>query len=137
MPPEAGAAGVRFTGNVEGRDLLPCPADVVVTDGFTGNVTLKALEGSLRFLLETLTAVFETDEGTKAAAEVLLPHLLPIAAEFDPEGTGGAMLLGVDGVCVISHGSSSRAAMHNAVRVAHDLAEGGLVEKVAAAVASG
>ncbi len=134
---EAGAAGVRFTGNVEGRDLLPCPADVVVTDGFTGNVTLKALEGSLRFLLETLTAVFETDEGTKAAAEVLLPHLLPIAAEFDPEGTGGAMLLGVDGVCVISHGSSSRAAMHNAVRVAHDLAEGGLVEKVAAAVASG
>ncbi len=133
---EAGAAGVRFTGNVEGRDLLPCPADVVVTDGFTGNVTLKALEGSLRFLLETLTAVFETDEGTKAAAEVLLPHLLPIAAEFDPEGTGGAMLLGVDGVCVISHGSSSRAAMHNAVRVAHDLAEGGLVQKVAAAVAA-
>jgi glycerol-3-phosphate acyltransferase PlsX len=134
---EAGAAGVRFTGNVEGRDLLPCPADVVVTDGFTGNVTLKALEGSLRFLLETLTAVFGTDEATQAAAEVLLPHLLPIAAEFDPEGTGGAMLLGVDGVCVISHGSSSRAAMHNAVRVAHDLAEGGLVEKVAAAVASG
>ena len=134
---EAGAAGVRFTGNVEGRDLLPCPADVVVTDGFTGNVTLKTLEGSLRFLLETLTAVFGTDEATQAAAEVLLPHLLPIAAEFDPEGTGGAMLLGVDGVCVISHGSSSRAAMHNAVRVAHDLAEGGLVEKVAAAVASG
>ncbi len=134
---EAGAAGVRFIGNVEGRDLLPCPADVVVTDGFTGNVTLKALEGSLRFLLETLTAVFGTDEATKAAAEVLLPHLLPIAAEFDPEGTGGAMLLGVDGVCVISHGSSSQAAMHNAVRVAHDLAEGGLVRKVAAAVAAG
>jgi glycerol-3-phosphate acyltransferase PlsX len=134
---ESGEAGVRFTGNLEGRDLLPCPADVVVTDGFTGNVTLKTLEGALGFLLETLAQVFGTDEETKAAAEVLLPHLAPIAAEFDPEGTGGAMLLGVGGVCVISHGSSSRAAMRNAVRVAHGLAEGGMVEKMAAAVAAG
>jgi glycerol-3-phosphate acyltransferase PlsX len=128
-------AGVRFVGNLEGRDLLPSPADVVVTDGFTGNVTLKSLEGSLRFLLETLWGVFGTDDATKAAAEVLLPHLLPIAAEFDPENTGGAMLLGVDGVCVISHGSSSSTAMVNAIRVAHDLAKGGLVDHLAAAVA--
>jgi glycerol-3-phosphate acyltransferase PlsX len=127
--------GVRFVGNLEGRDLLPSPADVVVTDGFTGNVTLKSLEGSLRFLLETLWGVFGTDDATKAAAEVLLPHLLPIAAEFDPENTGGAMLLGVDGVCVISHGSSSSTAMVNAIRVAHDLAKGGLVDHLAAAVA--
>ncbi len=128
-------AGVRFVGNLEGRDLLPSPADVVVTDGFTGNVTLKSLEGSLRFLLETLWGVFGTDDATKAAAEVLLPHLLPIAAEFDPENTGGAMLLGVDGVCVISHGSSSSTAMLNAIRVAYDLAKGGLVDHLAAAVA--
>ncbi|HEY5246617.1 MAG TPA: hypothetical protein VIJ60_13180, partial [Acidimicrobiales bacterium] len=70
-----------------------------------------------------------------SAAEVLLPHLLPIAAEFDPENTGGARLLGVDGVCVISHGSSSSTAMVNAIRVAHDLAKGGLVDHLAAAVA--
>jgi len=133
---EEGAAGVRFVGNLEGRDLLPCPADVVVTDGFTGNVTLKTLEGCLRFLLETLYGVFGTDEATKAAAEVLLPHLLPIAEQFDPEGTGGAMLLGVDGVCVISHGSSSKTAMLNAIRVAHDLATGGLVGQLAEAVAA-
>ena len=107
---------------------------MVVTDGFTGNVTLKSLEGSLRFLLEVLFGVFGTDESTRAAAEVLLPHLLPIAAEFDPEKTGGAMLLGVDGVCVISHGSSSQVAMVNAIKVAHDLAAGGLVEHLAAAV---
>jgi len=88
---------VRFLGNLEGRDLLPSAADVVVTDGFTGNVTLKALEGSLRFLLETLFAVFSTDEETTAAAEVLLPHLLPIAAEFDPENTGGRCCSGSTG----------------------------------------
>ena len=102
-----GGRACASSGIVEGRDLLPSPADVVVTDGFTGNVTLKTLEGSLRFLLETLFGVFGTDEATQAASEVLVPHLLPIAAELDPENTGGAMLLGVDGVCVISHGSSS------------------------------
>ena len=94
-------------GNVEGRDLLHAAADVVVTDGFTGNVALKTLEGSLRFFMDTLLEVFGADDEAKAAAEVMLPRLAPLAAEFDPDGTGGAMLLGVDGVCVISHGSSS------------------------------
>ncbi len=127
-------AGVRFVGNVEGRDLLPSPADVVVTDGFTGNVTLKALEGSLRFVVQTLFGVFSTDEQTTAASAVLLPHLLPIAAALDPENTGGAMLLGVDGICVISHGSSSATAVLNAVRVARDLAGHDLTGLLAAAV---
>jgi glycerol-3-phosphate acyltransferase PlsX len=130
------APGVDFVGNVEGRDLLPSPVDVVVTDGFTGNVALKALEGSLRFLFDTLLGVFSTDEATKAAAETLLPHLAPVIADLDPEGTGGAMLLGVDGVCVISHGSSSSVAILNAVKVAHELAAGGLVDALASAVAA-
>ena len=69
--------GFEFVGNLEGRDLLPSPADVIVTDGFTGNVTLKALEGSLRFLFDTMLGVFGTDDATTEAAEVLLPHLLP------------------------------------------------------------
>ena len=88
---------------------------MVVTDGFTGNVALKTLEGSLRFLFDTLLGVFGTDEATRAAARSCLPHLLPLAAEFEPENTGGAMLLGIDGVCVISHGSSNATAMMNAV----------------------
>ena len=99
--------GFEFVGNLEGRDLLPSPADVIVTDGFTGNVALKALEGSLRFLFDAMLGVFGTNDETKAAADVLLPYLLPMAAEFEPENTGGAMLLGIDGVCVISHGSSN------------------------------
>jgi phosphate acyltransferase len=129
-----GTGGFEFIGNLEGRDLLPSPADVIVTDGFTGNVALKALEGSLRFLFDTLLGVFSTDEATTEAAGVLLPHLLPVAAEFEPENTGGAMLLGTDGVCVISHGSSTATAMMNAVMVAHECATRGLADHVAAAV---
>jgi glycerol-3-phosphate acyltransferase PlsX len=128
--------GFEFVGNLEGRDLLPSPADVVVTDGFTGNVALKTLEGSLRFLFDTMLGVFGTDEATTEAAGVLLPHLLPLAAQFEPENTGGAMLLGTDGVCVISHGSSNATAMMNAVLVAHECATRGLADHVAAAVRS-
>jgi glycerol-3-phosphate acyltransferase PlsX len=126
--------GFEFVGNLEGRDLLPSPADVIVTDGFTGNVALKALEGSLRFLFDAMLGIFGTNEETKAAADVLLPYLLPMAAQFEPENTGGAMLLGTDGVCVISHGSSNGTAMVNAVRVAYECATRGLVDAVADAV---
>jgi glycerol-3-phosphate acyltransferase PlsX len=129
-------AAFEFLGNLEGRDLLPSPADVIVTDGFTGNVTLKTLEGSLRFLFDTMLGVFGTDDATREAAGVLLPHLLPLAAQFEPENTGGAMLLGTNGVCVISHGSSNATAMLNAVLVAHECAAKGLVDQVAAAVRS-
>jgi glycerol-3-phosphate acyltransferase PlsX len=134
---DAGVAGVRFLGNVEGRDLLDCTADVVVTDGFTGNVALKTAEGTLRFAMRLVLSVLGRDEETKAAGEVLMPHLLEVAGEVDPENTGGAMLLGVDGVCVISHGSSSSVAIKNALHVAHDLARADLARHLAGAVAAG
>jgi glycerol-3-phosphate acyltransferase PlsX len=130
---EGGHGDFDFVGNVEGRDFFEDQADVIVTDGFTGNVALKTLEGTLRFLLDTLTGIFSNPEVADAAG-VLLPHLIPLAATLDPESTGGAMLLGVDGVCVISHGSSSSVAMVNAITVAHDVAVDGLVEAVAASV---
>jgi glycerol-3-phosphate acyltransferase PlsX len=131
----AAGIGVRFIGNVEGRDLLSGVADVVVTDGFTGNVALKTLEGSSKAFMGILTAVISSSEATKAAGDVLIPALLPYAANIDPEETGGAMLLGVEGVCIISHGSSSARAIVNAVRVAHDMAAKDLVGHVRAAVA--
>ncbi len=131
-----GVPGVRFAGNVEGRDLLDCQADVVVTDGFTGNVALKTAEGSLRFAMRLVLGVFGHDEETKAAGDVLLPHLLGAAAQIDPEATGGAMLLGVDGVCVISHGSSSQVAIDNALHVAHDLAKSNLSGRLADLIAA-
>jgi phosphate acyltransferase len=133
---EAGVAGIRFVGNVEGRDLLDCRADVVVADGFTGNVALKTAEGAIRFVMRMVLEVLNKNDETKAAAEVLLPHLLEAAAHLDPENTGGAMLLGVNGVCVISHGSSSATAVRNAAAVAHDLVKADLVGHLATAVAS-
>ena len=133
----AATEGIHFVGNVEGRDLLRGAPDVVVTDGFTGNVALKTLEGSLRFFMDTLLEVFATDEETTRASAVLLPQLAPLAAEFDPDNTGGAALLGVDGICVISHGSSSARAIVSAVAVARDVAAAGLVDRLAHAVAHG
>jgi glycerol-3-phosphate acyltransferase PlsX len=124
------AEGITFIGNVEGRDLLKGTADVVVTDGFTGNVALKSLEGAFSVFMGILGAVFGVNEATKAAGDVLLPELLPYAAHVDPEETGGAMLLGIDGVSIISHGSSSSKAILNACRVAAEMVERDLVGRV-------
>ena len=130
---EGGHGNFDFVGNVEGRDFFEDQADVIVTDGFTGNVALKTLEGTLRFLMSALTGILTKSEVAEASA-LLFPHLLPLAAKLDPETTGGAMLLGVDGVCVISHGSSTSVAMVNAITVAHDVAVDGLVAAVASSV---
>ena len=132
----AAGVGVDFVGNVEGRDLLDGNVDVIVTDGFTGNVALKSVEGTLRVVFEILGRVIGTSEETHAAGDVLAPELLVYAQRLDPDETGGAMLLGVDGVCVISHGRSSARAILNAVRVAHELATGDLVGSLRDAVAA-
>jgi glycerol-3-phosphate acyltransferase PlsX len=130
------APGIRFLGNVEGRDLLSDDVDVVVTDGFTGNVALKTLEGGMKFLRDAVFAAMLSTEEAQKASETLLPLLLPLAEELDPDTHGGAMALGLQGVCIISHGSSSAKAVVNAVRVAKDMVESNLVERVQEAVTS-
>jgi len=134
---EAGEAGpdVRFIGNVEGRDVMSDAVDVVVTDGFTGNVVLKTLEGSMKFAFKAVLGALPPDGGPDSPSAALLAALLPLAAELDPDTTGGAMLLGVDGVCIISHGSSSARAIVNAVGVAHHAVTEGLVDRLRAAIA--
>jgi phosphate acyltransferase len=127
------AAGATFIGNVEGRDVMTAEVDVVVTDGFTGNVVLKTLEGGMRTLVSAIFEAFGTNPETQAASEVLIPALLPLYATLDPDNTGGAMLLGVDGLCLISHGSSSATAVVNAVRVAAELHDHGVVDALRAA----
>ena len=129
------ASGIDFIGNVEGRDLISDAADVVVTDGFTGNVALKTLEGSLKFLVGAVFTAMNSSEEAKNVSQVLLDALAPVAAELDPDATGGAMLLGVEGVCIISHGSSSARAIVNAVRVAGEMVDGQLVDRLRGAVA--
>lgn len=123
-----------FVGNCEGRDLLGGDIDVIVTDGFTGNVALKTLEGALRTFSGLVFSVLESTEETRAASTVVLPPLLDAASVFDPDQTGGAMLLGVRGVCVISHGSSSATAMLNGVRVATEAVGADTVRRLEAAV---
>jgi phosphate acyltransferase len=124
----------KFIGNVEGRAVLTEGVDVVVTDGFTGNVVLKTLEGGVRFLIDTFLTAMTSTEEARQATEVLLPVLAPLNDQLDPDTYGGAMLLGVDGVCIISHGSSSSKAIRNAVRVGAEMARADLVGHLAAVV---
>lgn len=119
--------GCSFIGNVEGRDLLETKADVIVTDGFTGNVMLKTSEGVARHLVEAVLNAFDTSDETKQAAEVLMPALLPLNESWNPDTTGGGVLLGVGGMCVISHGSSHATAIKNAIVMAYKLVERGAI----------
>ena len=128
------AQGAEFIGNVEGRDLMGNEADVVVTDGFTGNVALKTLEGCAKNIIDALLGAFESTDETKAAAEQLYPALLPLYERFNADTYGGAMLLGTKGPCIISHGSSGDLAIMNAISVASEMVNGNLVDKLAEAV---
>ena len=123
---------VQFVGNVEGRDLGRGVADVFVTDGFTGNVLLKTAEGVARvvgrFVLEGLAG--ETDPAVQEALAVILPKMMGLREKFDPEAYGGAHLVGVKGTVVIAHGSSTRRAIANAVVMAGEGAERGLVGRI-------
>ena len=130
------ASGIHFVGNVEGRDMMTGDVDVVVTDGFTGNVVLKTLEGGLKAIVKGLLAAFGAEPAYAEATQTLMPALLGLYAVLDPETYGGAMLLGVDGVCIISHGSSSARAMVNAIKVGADMVHAGLVDHLRAAVGS-
>jgi glycerol-3-phosphate acyltransferase PlsX len=130
------APGINFVGNVEGRDTLLKTADVIVTDGFTGNVVLKTLEGGVRMIINEILAAFSSDPSYKPHADALLPALLPLYTQMSPDTYGGAMLLGVDGVCIISHGSSNATAMLNAIHVAREMVEGGIVDELRAAIAA-
>ncbi len=127
----AEACGGTFVGNVEGRDIMSPDVDVVVTDGFTGNVVLKTLEGSMKALVGAIFGAFGSTPETQAASDVLIPALLPLYAQLDPDNTGGAMLLGLNGPCIISHGSSSATAIVNAVKVAVEMVDADLVGAVA------
>ena len=123
-----------FLGNVEGRDLMSDQVDVVVTDGFTGNVALKTLEGSLKTLMMALfTALGERPEAAEAA-QVLGPELDELYTVYHPDSYGGAMLLGVKGVCIISHGSSSALAIENEIKVASEMVEADVVGNITASV---
>ena len=124
--------GLRFDGNAESRDLLHGAADVVVTDGFTGNVSLKLLEGTIKSLLDALREEISATARGKLGGLLIRPAARGLRKRLDPDTYGGAYLLGLRGVVVIAHGNSSRTAVANAIRLAARGAERDVVGHLAA-----
>ncbi len=132
----AAASGLNFIGNVEGRDVMSTNVDVCVTDGFTGNVVLKTLEGGMKAVVAALFEAFTSEEHLRPHADALMPALLPLYQSLSPDTYGGAVLLGVDGVCIIAHGSSTAEAISNGIGVARDMVEHDVVSEIRAAIAA-
>jgi glycerol-3-phosphate acyltransferase PlsX len=109
---------LNFAGNTEGRDLLRGGADVVVTDGFTGNVALKLLEGTITNLLDSFREEITATTRGKLGGLLIRPAARRLRNRLDPDTYGGAYLLGLRGLAVIAHGNSSRRAIANAIRLA-------------------
>jgi glycerol-3-phosphate acyltransferase PlsX len=124
-----------FIGNVEGRDIPKGTADVIVTDGFTGNVALKTLEGLASVLFSQMKEAMTATVARKAAAAVLAPSLRGLRERLNPEAYGGAPLLGVNGACFIGHGSSTARAITSGVAVTARAVRGDLTERIAVGIA--
>ncbi len=114
------SAPINFIGNVEGRDLLEGAADVVVTDGFVGNILLKAAEGIGLFIWREIKDLMMTNWRTKLAGLLLRPYLRALGKRLDWREYGGAPLLGIKGVCIIAHGASDDKAIAKAIAVARE-----------------
>jgi glycerol-3-phosphate acyltransferase PlsX len=112
------ASDLNFEGNCEGRDLLAGAADVVVTDGFTGNVALKLLEGTILTILDLVRSEITATPTGRIGGLLIRPAARRLRHRLDPDTYGGAYLLGLRGIAVIAHGNSSRTAIANAVRLA-------------------
>lgn len=121
---------LRYVGYVEGRDLNNGKVDVVVTDGFTGNVALKTMEGFASFLTGQLRSLFTAQWRNKLAYLLIRRSFDSLRATLDPSEVGGAPLLGTDGLAIIAHGASSPKAIKNAIRVADQSVRGGVNHQI-------
>ncbi|MBM3706767.1 MAG: phosphate acyltransferase PlsX [Actinobacteria bacterium] len=123
-------ANINFIGNVEGRDIFDSKADVVVCDGFIGNILLKAFEGMAKFFFKEIKNVLTSNFLTKLSALFLKKDLKLMKKKFDYEEYGGALLLGVDGLSIISHGSSRAKAIKSALKFAGDAMRSDILKKI-------
>jgi phosphate acyltransferase len=134
--PLLAALPIHFVGNVEGKDIFRGGCDVVVTDGFTGNIALKVAEGVGDFLFASISREARKTLGGKMGGALLKPKLRPLRDRVDYRKTGGALLLGVGGEVVIAHGRSDAEATMNAIRVAARAADQGVSGVIASAVST-
>jgi phosphate acyltransferase len=135
--PPHGGQPIRFTGNVEGSDLLAGKVDVVVTDGFTGNVALKTIEGAGSFATQQIRAAFEGSRAARFGALFQRRMLHELSGRMDAETYGGAALLGLEGTIVIAHGSSTAKGIASACQLANNLARGHITERIRERLGSG
>ena len=127
----AAEPGIRFEGNAEARELLAGAADVLVTDGFTGNMALKLLEGTIKEILGMLREEIGATTRGKIGGLLIRPAARRIRSKLDPDVYGGAYLLGLRRLAVIAHGSSGRVAIANAIALAARGAENRVVDRMA------
>lgn len=127
-------SSLNFIGNVEGRDMFTGQADVIVCDGFTGNIALKTSEGVFEFIMRLLKHELKASIQTKAGALLTRPAFQKFKKRLDYAEYGGAPLLGIKGVTVICHGRSNAKAIRNAIRVAHDYCTGDVNSKIEASL---
>jgi glycerol-3-phosphate acyltransferase PlsX len=123
--------GIRFTGNVEARDVLQRACDVLVCDGFSGNIMLKSFEGAAALIMGELKRAFMKNAISKLAAAVVKPGLSRLRRKMDYKEYGGAPLLGLAGIVVKCHGSSDARAFRNGIRQARDAVRHGLIRAIA------
>lgn len=121
---------LNFVGNVEGKEIFTGLANVIVCDGFVGNVALKITEGTSSMLFRMLKAEFKSDILAKIAGLIAKPFMKRIYKKINYEEFGGALLLGVKGITIISHGRSKAYAIKNAIRVAKNAVESGVNKKI-------
>jgi glycerol-3-phosphate acyltransferase PlsX len=126
------ALPIRFVGNVEGRDIFSGQADVIVCDGFVGNVALKTSEGVGRFVRDVLRESLTRTVTAQVGALLSRKAFNEFRRRLDYREYGGAHLLGVRGVCIIGHGSSNDRAIYNGIRVAYESAKGGTIQSIEA-----
>ncbi|ETK30790.1 phosphate acyltransferase PlsX [Microbispora sp. ATCC PTA-5024] len=131
----AATPGIDFAGNVEGHDLLTRKVDVVVTDGFTGNVALKTLEGSVRYAFGQLRETIEESPVARFGGLLQRGRLRALSDRLDPEAHGGAVLLGLNGTVVIAHGSSHARGVSGACELAARLSSQGIVSRIGERIA--
>jgi glycerol-3-phosphate acyltransferase PlsX len=129
-------SGLNFVGNVEGNDIFKGTTDVVVCDGFTGNVMLKACEGVVTMLYDYLKAEFTRNPLTKVAAAIAYPVLSAFKRRIDPRRHNGATLIGLKGIVVKSHGGADALAFRFALQKAHAEATHGVLDRIAQQVAA-
>ncbi len=131
------ASSLCFGGNTEGRMILEGDADVVIADGFSGNVALKTVEGTVRSLLSSLRGELDSSVRGKLGGLLIRPAARRLRSRLDPETYGGGYLLGLRGLVVIAHGSSSRVAIANAIRLAARGVDHQVVERLQERMAPG